>query len=109
MHDLDIRSFCHKVLQNVSILIDADRVPSSWSRGEKGDPNRCKKNTTSLSTPCPFLTTPAFMGFKDSTTVTDSELRAGAHLRTGQRHVHRSRHTQLLSQSLTECQHTHRC
>ncbi|XP_054713241.1 dual 3',5'-cyclic-AMP and -GMP phosphodiesterase 11-like isoform X2 [Uloborus diversus] len=38
-NDLEIRSLCHKILQNVSILTDADRCSLFLVRGEK--PNRC--------------------------------------------------------------------
>ncbi|GFS86020.1 dual 3',5'-cyclic-AMP and -GMP phosphodiesterase 11 [Trichonephila clavipes] len=40
-NDLEIRSLCHKILQNVSILTDADRCSLFLVRGDKGDPNRC--------------------------------------------------------------------
>ncbi|XP_071039979.1 dual 3',5'-cyclic-AMP and -GMP phosphodiesterase 11 [Parasteatoda tepidariorum] len=36
-NDLEIRSLCHKILQNVSILTDADRCSLFLVRGEKGD------------------------------------------------------------------------
>lgn len=39
-NDLEIRSLCHKILQNVSILTDADRCSLFLVRGEKGQPNR---------------------------------------------------------------------
>ncbi|GFT58005.1 dual 3',5'-cyclic-AMP and -GMP phosphodiesterase 11 [Nephila pilipes] len=40
-NDLEIRSLCHKILQNVSILTDADRCSLFLVRGDKGDPSRC--------------------------------------------------------------------
>ncbi|XP_055948615.1 dual 3',5'-cyclic-AMP and -GMP phosphodiesterase 11-like isoform X2 [Argiope bruennichi] len=40
-NDLEIRSLCHKILQNVSILTDADRCSLFLVRGDKGDPTRC--------------------------------------------------------------------
>ncbi|XP_055948620.1 dual 3',5'-cyclic-AMP and -GMP phosphodiesterase 11-like isoform X3 [Argiope bruennichi] len=40
-NELEIRNLCHKILQNVSILTDADRCSLFLVRGEKGDPNRC--------------------------------------------------------------------
>ncbi|GIX87244.1 dual 3',5'-cyclic-AMP and -GMP phosphodiesterase 11 [Caerostris extrusa] len=40
-NDLDMRSFCHKVLQNVSILVHADRYSLFLAKGEKGDSSRC--------------------------------------------------------------------
>ncbi|GIY63836.1 dual 3',5'-cyclic-AMP and -GMP phosphodiesterase 11 [Caerostris darwini] len=39
--DLDVRSLCHKVLQKVSILIDADRCSLFLVKGEKSNPSRC--------------------------------------------------------------------
>lgn len=40
-NDLDIRSLCHKILQNVSILTKADRCSLFLVWGDKGSPNRC--------------------------------------------------------------------
>ncbi|GFS80324.1 dual 3',5'-cyclic-AMP and -GMP phosphodiesterase 11 [Trichonephila clavipes] len=43
-NNLEIRSLCQKILQNVSILTDADKGSLFLVRGEKGDPNRlCTK------------------------------------------------------------------
>ncbi|XP_067136235.1 LOW QUALITY PROTEIN: dual 3',5'-cyclic-AMP and -GMP phosphodiesterase 11-like [Centruroides vittatus] len=39
-NDLDVRSLCHKILQNVSILTRADRCSLFLVGGEKGSPNR---------------------------------------------------------------------
>lgn len=39
--DLDVRSLCHKILQNVSILINADRCSLFLVQGEKGSADRC--------------------------------------------------------------------
>ncbi|RWS31936.1 dual 3':5'-cyclic-AMP and -GMP phosphodiesterase 11-like protein [Leptotrombidium deliense] len=39
-NDLDVKSLCHKILQNVSVLTNADKCSLFLVRGEKGDPNR---------------------------------------------------------------------
>ncbi|RWS26377.1 dual 3':5'-cyclic-AMP and -GMP phosphodiesterase 11-like protein, partial [Leptotrombidium deliense] len=39
-NDLDVKSLCHKILQNVSVLTNADRCSLFLVRGEKGDPSR---------------------------------------------------------------------
>ncbi|CAG2172456.1 unnamed protein product, partial [Oppiella nova] len=40
-NDLDVRSLCHKILKNVSIIANADRCSLFLVKGEKNDPNRC--------------------------------------------------------------------
>ncbi|KPM02233.1 cGMP-dependent 3',5'-cyclic phosphodiesterase-like protein [Sarcoptes scabiei] len=40
-NDLDVKSLCHKILKNVSILINADRCSLFLVRGEKNDPDNC--------------------------------------------------------------------
>ncbi|GIY57385.1 dual 3',5'-cyclic-AMP and -GMP phosphodiesterase 11 [Caerostris darwini] len=40
-NDLELRSLCHKILQNVSILTDADRCSLFLVKGEKDDSSRC--------------------------------------------------------------------
>ncbi|KAF2366187.1 GAF domain [Trinorchestia longiramus] len=44
-NELDIRSLCHKILQNVSILTRADRCSLFLVQGEKGSTNRCLVST----------------------------------------------------------------
>ncbi|XP_018023644.1 dual 3',5'-cyclic-AMP and -GMP phosphodiesterase 11-like isoform X3 [Hyalella azteca] len=44
-NELDIRSLCHKILQNVSILTRADRCSLFLVQGEKDSPNRCLVST----------------------------------------------------------------
>ena len=39
-NDLDVTSLCHKILQNVSILVNADRCSLFLVQGEKGSPER---------------------------------------------------------------------
>ncbi|KAI9564201.1 hypothetical protein GHT06_007939 [Daphnia sinensis] len=40
-NDLDVRSLCHKILQNVSILTKADRCSLFLVQGERGSESRC--------------------------------------------------------------------
>lgn len=40
-NDLEVRSLCHKILQNVSIITHADRCSLFLVKGEKNCPNRC--------------------------------------------------------------------
>ncbi|XP_064632499.1 dual 3',5'-cyclic-AMP and -GMP phosphodiesterase 11-like isoform X2 [Lineus longissimus] len=40
-NDLDVSSLCHKILQNVSILVNADRCSLFLVQGEKGSADRC--------------------------------------------------------------------
>ncbi|XP_057371613.1 dual 3',5'-cyclic-AMP and -GMP phosphodiesterase 11-like isoform X4 [Daphnia carinata] len=40
-NDLDVRSLCHKILQNVSILTKADRCSLFLVQGERGSDSRC--------------------------------------------------------------------
>ncbi|XP_076327227.1 dual 3',5'-cyclic-AMP and -GMP phosphodiesterase 11-like isoform X2 [Tachypleus tridentatus] len=40
-NDLDVRSLCHKILQNVSVITHADRCSLFLVQGEKDFPNRC--------------------------------------------------------------------
>lgn len=40
-NELDVRSLCHKILQNVSMLLDADRGSLFLVQGEKDSPTRC--------------------------------------------------------------------
>jgi dual 3',5'-cyclic-AMP and -GMP phosphodiesterase 11 len=40
-NDLDVPSLCHKILQNVSILVNADRCSLFLVHGEKASPDRC--------------------------------------------------------------------
>ncbi|XP_064091745.1 dual 3',5'-cyclic-AMP and -GMP phosphodiesterase 11-like isoform X1 [Macrobrachium nipponense] len=44
-NDLDVRSLCHKILQNVSILTSADRCSLFLVQGEKESGNRCLVST----------------------------------------------------------------
>ncbi|KAI1303641.1 Dual 3',5'-cyclic-AMP and -GMP phosphodiesterase 11 [Halotydeus destructor] len=39
-NDLDVKSLCHKILQNVSILTNADKCSLFLVKGDKSDPNR---------------------------------------------------------------------
>lgn len=43
-NDLDVRSLCHKILKNVSIITNADRCSLFLVKGEKDDPNRYVMN-----------------------------------------------------------------
>ncbi|KAK7066492.1 cGMP-specific 3',5'-cyclic phosphodiesterase [Halocaridina rubra] len=44
-NDLDVKSLCHKILQNVSILTSADRCSLFLVQGEKDSGNRCLVST----------------------------------------------------------------
>ncbi|XP_042242030.1 dual 3',5'-cyclic-AMP and -GMP phosphodiesterase 11-like [Homarus americanus] len=44
-NDLDVRSLCHKILQNVSILTSADRCSLFLVQGDKESENRCLVST----------------------------------------------------------------
>lgn len=44
-NDLDVRSLCHKILQNVSILTNADRCSLFLVQGDKESDNRCLVST----------------------------------------------------------------
>ncbi|XP_042878602.1 dual 3',5'-cyclic-AMP and -GMP phosphodiesterase 11-like [Penaeus japonicus] len=44
-NDLDVRSLCHKILQNVSILTSADRCSLFLVQGDKESGNRCLVST----------------------------------------------------------------
>ena len=40
-HDLDVTSLCHKILQNVAVMLNADRCSIFLVHGEENSENRC--------------------------------------------------------------------
>ncbi|GIY71005.1 hypothetical protein CEXT_299041 [Caerostris extrusa] len=108
--DFELRRLGHSVLQHVSTLSDADRC-SLFLDQRRERPIL----STTFDDSQPLLSQPpqgdvlppsnSSCSARDAPGVADSR-RAEARLRAGPRHVQRSRHAQLLPQSLAERQHS---